>query len=121
MARWKGLGVHFRFGSNGYPEPSEDVRLLADSMETILKTYPGERVHRPTFGSYLKRLLFANMTQANVARAKTEARQAIETWEPRVVVQDIEVETVDSRVQLTVYWQPRRSRQQERLTLEFGA
>lgn len=119
--RIMGLGVPFRFGSRGYPEPAEDLDLLADSMEMILKTVPGERPHRPTFGSYLRWLLFTNMSQGSLYRAKAEARRAIEAWEPRVTVDDIRIRPVDSQIELTIIWRPlpSNSRRQQKKVLEF--
>lgn len=132
MARIKGLAVNFRFDSNGYPAESVDVRLLEDSILTILKTIPGERVYRPTFGCYAIRLLFANMSKAAALRCRSEARRAIETWEPRVIVDDILISanagsfnsvsgpvvnsSAASTITLTVVWRPKGNAQQQQKT-----
>lgn len=121
MARWKGLGVPFRFGSRGFPEPATDLRLLNDSIETILKTFPGERVYRPAFGSFLRRLLFANMGKMSAMQARAEVYRAIETWEPRVVIERVDLTLVDNQIQLSISWTPRVG-EERRLTttLMFG-
>jgi phage baseplate assembly protein W len=123
MARIKGIGVHFRCTSAGYPTAATDVDLLSDSIETILKTFPGERVYRPTFGSYLRRLLFANMSQGAAIRARSEARRAIEEWERRVVVDDVLIDiTETATIKLTVIWYPRANpTRQTRTSMTFGA
>ncbi len=105
--RIHGIGVHFRFTSRGYPTPADDVELLGDSIETILKTTPGERVHRPSFGCDLKRLLFAGLTRATAVRAAVLARQAIERFEKRVIVDEITFQTRDSTILLNVRWRPK--------------
>jgi phage baseplate assembly protein W len=105
----KGIAVNFRFGSRGFPEPALDTEALGDSVYTILSTLPGERVHREQFGCNLKRLLFTNVSRAGLVRAKVEARRAIERWEPRVVVDSIEVVSDQSKIQIEVIWRPKGS------------
>ena len=105
----KGIAVNFRFGSKGFPEPVLNAETLGDSVYTIMSTLPGERVHRPQFGCNLKRLLFTNVTRAGLVRAKVEARRAIERWEPRVVVDSIEVTNDQSKIMLEVNWRPKGS------------
>lgn len=116
MARIKGLAVNFRFDTAGYPSEAVDVELLGDSILTVLKTIPGERPYRPTFGCYAVRLLFANIGRAAALRARTEARRAIETWEPRVIVDDILLTTADSTITLTVLWRPKGNAEQRQQT-----
>jgi phage baseplate assembly protein W len=129
MARIRGLAVNFRFDQNGYPSEDQDVALLGDSILVIIKTIPGERPFRPTFGCYVVRLLFANMSTAASMRARTEARRAIETWEPRVIVDDI-ITTVSpasvtnasaatnqaSTIALSIIWRPKGSPDQTQQT-----
>lgn len=105
----KGVAVNFRFGSRGYPEPACNTELLADSIYTILSTKTGERVHRPEFGSNLKRVLFGSITRASAIRARVEARRSIEQWEPRVVIDDILVTVQDSTILLDIVWRPRNN------------
>jgi len=102
----KGIGVPFRFTILGYPEPEVDEALLTDSIVTILSTIPGERVMRPTFGSWLTHLIFANMTQASALRARSEVYRAIREWEPRVTVLGVtfKLDTVRAIIELTVTW-----------------
>ena len=119
--RIHGIGVRFRFTTRGYPEPVDDTQLLADSIETILKTPVGSRVHRPTFGSNLVRILFANLTRASQVRARVEARRAIEKWEPRVIVDQIDVRGENSTIFLDVKWRPKNNMADSRSTsVPFG-
>lgn len=121
-AKIKGLAVHFRFGPRGYPEWAIDLEILAGSILTILKTIPGERAYRPTFGCYAVRLLFANMSVAAALRCRSEARRAIETWEPRVIVDDILIDQRDSTIQLTVIWRAKSNPSAaSQTTLQVGA
>jgi phage baseplate assembly protein W len=115
----KGIAVNFRFGNLGFPEPAVNVESLSDSIYTILSTFPGERVHRPQFGCNLKRLLFTNVTPASIVRARVEARRAIERWEPRVIVDSLEVQRDQrsaSKILLEVIWRPKGSLSDARRT-----
>lgn len=122
MPAIRGIAVNFRFGSRGYPETATDVDLLGDSIYSILKTIPGERVYRPTFGCNLSRLLFSNLSQRVRVRATVEARLAIETFEKRVIVDDVIIDQVKDAgtVSVTVVWRPITDQTQlRRTTAEF--
>ena len=122
MPQIKGIAVNWRFGSKGFPEPATDIELLGDSIYTILKTLPGERVYRPTFGCNLRRLLFTNMARQVKVRATTEAREAIRMNEPRVIVDDIQFDPGGpaNTIAITIWWRPLGSpAQQQRTTIQF--
>jgi len=122
MPQIKGIAVPFRFGTRGYPEPAVDIELLGNSISSVLKTLPGERVYRPTFGCNLKRLLFTNMSRQARVRAATEAREAIRINENRVIVDDILIDNnaAANTISLTVVWRPLgNASQQQRTVLQF--
>lgn len=104
MATAKGISVPFRFTTQGYPEACLGTKCLHDSIFTILNTFPGERVMRPDFGSYLKMILFEPMTRATGFRARAEVFRAIAAWESRVSVQDVLFELNDTTITLHVTW-----------------
>ena len=104
MATAKGITVPFQFTTLGYPQASLGVQCLHDSIFTILSTVPGERVMRPSFGSYLRQYLFDPITRATGYRAKAEVLRAINAWEPRVSVQDVLFELSDTTITLNVTW-----------------
>jgi phage baseplate assembly protein W len=104
MATAKGLSVPFRFTSLGYPEACIAEKCLHDSIFTILSTFPGERVMRPDFGSYLQMFLFEPMSRATGFRARAEVFRAIAAWEPRVAVLDVLFELTDTTITLHVTW-----------------
>lgn len=56
----------------------------------LLATRPGERLLRPTYGSHLYRLLFAPNDHTTAGLAIHYVRQAIQRWEPRVEVLDVD-------------------------------
>jgi len=104
MATANGLAVPFSFTNIGYPQASVGVQCLHDSVFTILSTIPGERVMRPDFGSFLRRLLFDPMSRATGFRARSEVFRSIGAWEPRVSVVDVLFELDDTTITLHVTW-----------------
>lgn len=104
MHRIKGISVPFKFTPRGYPESCVDEKCLHDSVFTILSTIPGERVMRPTFGSYLRLILFENINRVTGLKARTEVFRAIGQWEPRVSVQDVLFTLEDTTIRINVSW-----------------
>ena len=61
-------------------------------LRQLLLTSPGERVCLPEFGCGLRRLLFAPQSEALVASAKLQIRQAVDRWlSDQVELTDVEV------------------------------
>ena len=69
------------------------------SILNILATGPYERLFRPDLGAGLKEVLFEPMTELTTARMINKIRSAIETQEPRVLIEDIRV-TMNEEKQL---------------------
>jgi phage baseplate assembly protein W len=72
---------------------SEDEANIQQSIWIILATAPGERMMRPDFGCGIHRLVFAVDDAATRGAVVREVRQALISWEPRVEVLDVGVET----------------------------
>jgi Bacteriophage baseplate protein W len=72
------------------------VRLVSGSDELdaairmILSTMPGERVMRPDFGCAVWNLVFAPLTAGTLGLIEQAVREALERWEPRVVLDRVE-------------------------------
>jgi Bacteriophage baseplate protein W len=64
---------------------------LEQSMQLILMTYPGERPMRWQFGCRLRDFVFEGATWENAALIAEEVRAALLRWEPRVIVNAVEV------------------------------
>lgn len=65
---------------------------IRQAIMLLLSTVPGERLMRPAYGSNLHRLLFAINDQTTAGLAIHYVRQALEQWEPRIEVIDIDAE-----------------------------
>ena len=63
---------------------------IRQAIILLLGTAPGERLMRPHYGSYLHRLLFAPNDHTTAGLAIHYVRQAVERWEPRVEIVDLD-------------------------------
>ncbi len=70
--------------STGTAEIEESIRL-------ILSTAPGERPMRPDFGCAIHDFVFAPADAATAGQIAFEVRTALDRWEPRVDVLDVQV------------------------------
>lgn len=93
MTDFVGSGWSFPFAV----EPAGTVAMasgtvkLEQAMRLILETYPGERPMRPRFGSTLRDYVFDGASVHKTAEIADLVRRAIEQWEPRVDVAEVEV------------------------------
>jgi phage baseplate assembly protein W len=101
----KPRGVHFPFSKRGDGLPSADgpPDIFASNIKQILLTTPGERRMRPTFGTGLKALLFADITNnAVLDLAKIMVIASIKKWEPRVKVLSVDILTQNTTIKIKV-------------------
>lgn len=84
----------------------DDIR---NSLDILFATQMGERVMRPDFGSELDSFVFAIMNKSTVTYLKAVISNAILFNEPRIILEDIEIEQpeeapsrIDIRVSYTV-------------------
>jgi phage baseplate assembly protein W len=66
-------------------------REIVESIQLILATAPGERPMRPEFGCAIHDQVFAPADAATAGLVAYEVRQALERWEPRIVLDDVVV------------------------------
>lgn len=90
-----GAGWRFPVGLDAPPAPQRlamaaDEESVRQSIYIILSTTKGERVMRPTFGCNLHELVFAVNNRATQATAAFEVREALEAWEPRIDLLEVE-------------------------------
>jgi phage baseplate assembly protein W len=64
---------------------------IEQSIRIILGTSPGERVMRPEFGCRIHDLVFAPHDAATEGLAIHYVQEALERWEPRIDVVQVEV------------------------------
>jgi phage baseplate assembly protein W len=93
MPDFIGTGWSFPFAvePTGAVAMASGTAKLEQAMRLILETYPGERPMRPLFGSTLRDYVFDGAGVHKAAEMADVVKDAIEQWEPRVEVADVEV------------------------------
>ena len=66
-------------------------REIMESIRIILGTAPGERPMRPDFGCAIHDFVFAPADAATAGQIAYEVRISLERWEPRIVLEDVQV------------------------------
>jgi phage baseplate assembly protein W len=76
---------------------------IHDQIWAVLFTSPGERVHRPDFGSGVRQLLFAPSSSELAATVRVLVQGALQQWLGHLIeVEGIDVVTDDTVVTVTV-------------------
>jgi phage baseplate assembly protein W len=70
---------------------------IEQAIRIILMTAPGERVMRPEFGCRIHELVFAPHDAATESLAAYYVQEALERWEPRIELREVEVVTDPAR------------------------
>ena len=68
-----------------------DVEAVKTAIRNLLNTRKGEKVFKPDFGSDIYGILFELMTPATKLLAKRKIQEEILKWEPRVIVDTINI------------------------------
>lgn len=87
----KGAPYPISKSPKGYLFTQEGINALKSDLIQLLMTNPTERVMLPSYGTPLRRLLFAPNDLAIVEETKRLIANSIENWEPRIVVSQIDV------------------------------
>ena len=92
MAEILGSGVAFplQVDRRGGIALAHDETDVDQAIQLILGTAPGERPMRPEFGCGVHDFVFDTIDAGTVARMETEIRSALDRWEPRIEVREIE-------------------------------
>lgn len=83
-----------RFGAHGLAMVSaeEDIR---ESLLILLSTMPGERIMQPAYGCALKMHVFETINERSLAVIRDVISKAILFFEPRVILERIDINDVD--------------------------
>ncbi len=97
-------GIAFPFGrsSTSLPAAVTDEELVAQSIQQIVLTAPGERVMRPDFGSNAYAFVFENNDEILEELIRSEVVGAIGKYEPRATVQNVITERDGSQIIVTI-------------------
>jgi phage baseplate assembly protein W len=88
-------------------------------IKQVLLTNPGERVHRPEFGAGVRRLVHSPINSATASLAQSMIYNSLrETLADIIRVDEVLVESVDSRIDINIVYTVHARMQQRRLNLE---
>jgi Bacteriophage baseplate protein W len=119
-----GTGVAFplgvdRRGALALARDDEDVR---QAISIILSTAQGERPMRPEFGCGVHDYVFDVLDAATLGQMETEVRRALERWEPRIDVIDVDFEldgSSDGPLAITIEYRLRATNDVRNLVYPF--
>jgi len=97
-----GLAFPMRTDATGGIALVSSDRELQEAIRIILGTAPGERPMRPQFGCGIHNYVFAPANAATSGQLGHEVREALDRWEPRIDVTDVDV-TIDPYEPATFY------------------
>jgi phage baseplate assembly protein W len=98
------LAFPYGYDSTGHTaQAASPAAHIAEMIEQILYTAPGERVNRPTFGSGTAQLVFEPASAVLAAAAQQAIQAGLQQWLPDLIrVQSVTVTASDGMVQVTV-------------------
>ena len=85
-----GLAFPLQVDRRGGIALARDETDIEQAIELILGTAPGERPMRPEFGCGVHDFVFDSIDATTVGRMELAIRDALDRWEPRVIVQTVE-------------------------------
>ena len=124
MAEILGSGIAFplQVDRRGGIALAHDETDVDQAIGLILGTAPGERPMRPEFGCGVHDFVFDTIDAATVARMETEIRDALDRWEPRVEVMELDFDldgTARGELLITITYRLRATNHVRNLVYPF--
>lgn len=118
-----GTGWSFppQFTSKGLATVSAE-QDIHESLLILLSTTPGERVMQPIYGCGLKAHVFDALNESSFAVMRDTVEKAILFFEPRVIVERIDIsdeDYVEGKIQLHVHYRVRATNNRYNLVYPF--
>ena len=99
---WSDLHHDIKTDAQGSIKKVINVEAVKTSIDNILRTPRGTRVMLRDFGSDFKSMLFENMDDSLINRIENEIKEAITTWDNRVIVNAIDFKADADRNQISI-------------------
>jgi phage baseplate assembly protein W len=90
-----GLAFPLQVDRRGGIALARDETDIEQAIELILGTAPGERPMRPEFGCGVHDFVFDSIDASTIGKMENAIRDALDHWEPRVVVETVEFDLDD--------------------------
>ena len=71
---------------------TKDDAAIKQAVVNLIMTEPGERPFEPNLGSSISGLLFETLDYATAASVDNEIRRTLDRYEPRIIVEGLDVE-----------------------------
>ena len=119
MEENKHLSFPFRIGSNGRTSQVKSLEdSIRDEMIQLILTNPGERYFLPDFGGGVRQLLFANIDNFTLARAKAILTNSLSNWlKDRIEVKDIILDVYNEEIRIKVQYVIRATQESKTLAI----
>jgi len=117
-----GLAFPLQVDRRGGIALARDETDIEQAIELILATAPGERPMRPEFGCGVHDFVFDSIDATTVGKMELAIREALDRWEPRVVVQTVEFnldEVADGRLIIDIAYRVRATNTMRNLVYPF--
>ena len=90
---FKDLSMSFKVNAlNDDLIPLKNEAAIARSIRNIVFTSPGEKIFNPEFGSEISKVLFENIDEISAISIKDEIETSIRNYEPRVNLEEVDIE-----------------------------
>lgn len=89
-------------GVGGYISQNENLASLRDGVKQLLLTSRGARVMRPDYGTDIRKSVFEPLTKEMVDTLRSQIVETIRKYEPRVIVQKLELTPDHENHQLNI-------------------
>ncbi len=109
------INFPFRIDGKGRVARTQNQDIhIRQLIEQLLFTESGERVNRPDFGSGLYQLVFAPNSGELATTTQFLVQGALEQWLGELIqVEAVDVQSVESRLEVTIRYIVRRSQEQQ--------
>ena len=117
-----GLAFPLQVDRRGGIALARDEMDIEQAIELILATAPGERPMRPEFGCGVHDFVFDSIDATTVGKMELAIRDALDRWEPRVVVETVEFnldEVADGRLIIDIGYRVRATNNMRNLVYPF--
>jgi phage baseplate assembly protein W len=118
----RGISFPMRVDQSGALAMTSGVDDIDASIRVVLLTAPGERVMRPFFGCRIWELLFEPINANTLGLMADAVREAIGRWEPRVELEDVELDAdpaQQGRVLINLTYRVRATNDRRNLVYPF--
>jgi uncharacterized protein len=117
-----GLAFPLQVDRRGGIALARDETDIEQAIELILATAPGERPMRPEFGCGVHDFVFDSIDATTVGKMELAIRDALDRWEPRVVVETVEFnldEVAEGRLIIDIGYRVRATNTMRNLVYPF--